>query len=91
MKIRVAILGIVTAATIVAQGGYSGPGRYEIVNEKNHLALALDPTDQTMVAQMEPHGGDTEQWFVESKPEGLLIRSALDGRALTITANARSA
>ena len=91
MKICIALAGILTAGLAAAQGGFNGPGRYEITNERNGKALALDPRDQTTVAQVSPRGDDTQQWLLEPGPNGgFFIRSALDGRALTITQNARS-
>lgn len=92
MKASIAIAGILTAATAFAQGGFSGPGRYEITNLKTGKALALDPSDRTTVAQISPRDDETQQWIVEPGPGGAIyIRSALDGRALTVTRNARSA
>lgn len=83
---------MVTAAIASAQGGFTGPGRYEITNERTGKALALDPRDQTTVAQVTPRGDDTQQWLLEPGPGGsFFIRSALDGRAITLTRNANSA
>jgi len=91
MRLYVVIAGIVAAGVASAQGGFSGPGRYEIMNERSGRVLALDRGDQTTVVQMAAHGDDSQQWLLEPGPNGaLFIRSALDGRALTITRNARS-
>jgi hypothetical protein len=92
MRLSIAIAGILAAAVASAQGGFSGPGRYEIMNEKSGKVLALDPQDQTTVAQLSPRGDDAQQWLLEPGPNGsFFLRSALDGRALTLTKNARSA
>jgi len=92
MRLTLAIAGLVTAAVASAQGGFNGPGRYEIMNERTGKVLALDPGDQTTIAQVSPHGDDTQQWFIEAGPGGsVFIRSAFDGRAITLTRNANSA
>ena len=92
MKLPIAVAAMLIASVAYAQGGFGGPGRYEIMNERTGRVLALDRGDQTTVVQLAPHGADSEQWLVEPGPGGaLFIRSALDGRALTITRNARSA
>ena len=62
------------------------------MNERTGKVLALDRRDQRTIAQVSPHGDDTQQWFVEPGPGGsVFIRSALDGRAITLTRNANSA
>lgn len=92
MKLSLAIAGTLAAVVASAQGGFNGPGRYEIMNEKSGKVLALDPKDQTTVAQATPSGNDNQQWILEPGPGGtVFIRSALDGRAVTLTRNARSA
>src|SRR5579862_3146708 len=92
MKPSIAIAGFLMAGVAFAQGGFNGPGRYVITNERTGKALALDPQDQTTVAQLTLRGDDAQQWFLEAGPNGsVFIRSALDGRALTLTRNARSA
>jgi hypothetical protein len=45
-----------------AQGGFNGPGRYEITNVKSGKVLDLDRNDQTSVIQFSSRGTDNQVW-----------------------------
>ncbi len=66
-----------------AQGGFDGPGRYEITNLKSGKVLDLDRNDQTTVIQFSSRGTDNQAW--EIRPAGggfFFIRNAMNGFAL---------
>jgi hypothetical protein len=83
--------GILAATAASAQNGFSGPGLYEIMNLKSSRMMALDMKDRTSVIQIVSHSQEEQRWVVEPAPGGaFFIRSAVNGRALQITNNARS-
>ncbi len=85
------VTGILAAAIASAQNGFSGPGLYEIMNLKSSRMMALDMKDRTSVIQIVSRSQEEQRWIVEPGPGGaFLIRSAVNGRALQITNNARS-
>ncbi|HLJ48807.1 MAG TPA: RICIN domain-containing protein [Bryobacteraceae bacterium] len=66
-----------------AQGGFDGPGRYEITNLKSGKVIDLDRNDQTTVIQFSSRGTDNQAW--EFRPAGngfFYIRNAMNGFAL---------
>jgi len=50
------------ASLAMAQGGFGGPGRYEITNIKSGKVLDLDRNDQTTVIQYSARGTDNQRW-----------------------------
>jgi len=53
--------------------------------------MALDLMDRTSVIQIQSRSQEEQRWIVEPGPGGVfLIRSAVNGKALQITNNARS-
>ncbi len=90
--VAVAITGLVATSIASAEIGFSGPGLYEIMNKKSARMLALDTRDQTSVIQIASRSQEEQRWIVEPAPNGAFyIRSAVNGRALQITTNAKSA
>jgi hypothetical protein len=87
-----ALTGILAAGIATAENRFSGPGFYEIMNEKSQRMVALDPGDRASVIQIVSRSQEDQRWMVEPGPNGTFyIRSAIHGRALQITNNARSA
>jgi Ricin-type beta-trefoil lectin domain len=82
--------GMLAAALASAQNGFTGPGLYEIMNLRTSRMMALDMKDQTSVIQIASHSQEDQRWIVEPAGGAFLIRSAVNGRALQITNNARS-
>jgi len=83
--------GILAATIASAQNGFTGPGLYEIMNQKSSRMMALDMKDRSSVIQIVSHSQEEQRWIVEAGPGGtFFIRSAVNGRALQITNNARS-
>lgn len=90
-RIVIGTLALFAAPLAFPQGGFNGPGRYEITNLNSMRLMALDRNDRTTVVQLAPRGDDSESWVIEPGPAGsYFIRSALNGRALQITSNSKS-
>jgi hypothetical protein len=82
---------IALAGFAFAQGGFDGPGRYEITNLKSGKVLDLDRNDQTTVIQFSARQTDNQVWRVERGPEGsFFIRNVMNGKALQVTSNSKS-
>jgi len=87
---------VVVAAAIVwalylpckgsAQGGFDGPGRYEIVNLKSGKALDMDRNDQTTVIQFSSRGTDNQVWEIQPSGDSgfYYLRNAMNGSALEV-------
>jgi hypothetical protein len=87
----VTITGLMAAAISSAQIGFSGPGLYEIMNKKSSRMMALDLRDRSSVIQIQSRSKEEQRWVVEPGPGGtFFIRSAVNGRALQITSEAKS-
>jgi len=83
--------GAAMAAFGFAQGGFDGPGRYELTNLKSGKLLDLDRNDQTTVIQFSPRGAENQRWDIERAESGFYyIRNAMNGKALEITRNSNS-
>jgi hypothetical protein len=68
---------------LLAQGGFDGPGRYEISNVKSGKVLDLDRNDQTTVIQFSSRGTDNQSWFVRPAGAGYFyLRNGMNGYAL---------
>lgn len=80
------------AAAVFGQGGFGGPGRYEIFNVHSNKVLDLDRNDQTTVIQFEARGTDNQFWDIQQAgPNVFYIRNAMNGRALEFTRDSNSA
>jgi len=86
--LSVAVAGMVWAlclpCTASAQGGFDGPGRYEIVNLRSGKALDMDRNDQTSVIQFSPQGTDNQIWEIRPSrdPGFYYVLNAMNGSAL---------
>ena len=79
---NIALIGAI-AAFACAQGGFNGPGRYEIANLKSAKVLDLDRNDQTTVIQFSSRGTDNQRWDVEPADGGFVFfRNSMNGKAL---------
>jgi hypothetical protein len=66
-----------------AQGGFNGPGRYEITNLKSGKVLDLDRNDRTSVIQFSSRGTDNQAWEIRAAGGGFYsLRNAMNGNAL---------
>jgi hypothetical protein len=74
-----------------AQGGFNGPGRYEISDIQSGKALDMDRNDQRSVIQFELRRTDNQIWQIERASQGYyFIRNAMNGNALEAVSNRRS-
>ena len=74
-----------------AQGGFNGPGRYEITNSKSGKVLDLDRNDQTRVMQFSSRGTDNQAWDIQTAGGGRYsLRSVMNGNALEAVGNSNS-
>ncbi len=75
-----------------AQGGFNGPGRYEITNLQSGKVLDMDRNDQTSVIQFSSRGTDNQIWDVESASGGFYsFRNTMNGNALEALGTGNSA
>jgi hypothetical protein len=66
-----------------AQGGFNGPGRYEIGNVRSGKVIDLDRNNQTSVIQFSARNTDNQQWdIVPAEPRFWYFRNAMNGAAL---------
>jgi hypothetical protein len=67
-----------------AQGGFDGPGYYEIANLRSGKVLDLDRNDQTSVIQFSSRGTDNQVWEVRpaNEPGFFYLLNAMNGNAL---------
>ncbi len=80
-----------TASLAFGQGGFDGPGIYEIKNLKSGQALDLDPRDKVTLVQFPPRGTPSQQWAVSNAAPGyFFIRNVSTGRALEFTQDRNS-
>src|ERR1700730_5493185 len=80
-----------TASLALGQGGFDGPGTYEIRNLKSGKVLDLDPGDRVTLVQFPSRGTPTQQWMVSNAAPGyFFIRNIATGRALEITQDRNS-
>jgi len=69
--------------TAGAQGGFNGPGRYEITNLKSGKVLDLDRNDQTSVIQFSSRGTNNQAWDIRAAGGGFYsLRNVMNGNAL---------
>lgn len=66
-----------------AQGGFNGPGRYEIANVNSGKVIDLDRNNQTSVIQFSSRRTDNQQWDITpAEPGYWYFRNAMNGAAL---------
>ena len=77
------ILSLCVPFQAMAQGGFNGPGRYQISNVKSGKVLDLDRNDQTSVIQFSSRGTDNQVWDVREAGGGFYsLRNGMNGNAL---------
>jgi len=80
-------LALAAAATMPlparGQGGFNGPGRYEIANIRSGKVIDLDRNNQTTVIQFSSRNTDNQQWDITPAATGFwFLRNAMNGAAL---------
>ena len=74
-----------------AQGGFNGPGRYEISNLRSGKVIDLDRNDQTSVIQFAAHNTPNQQWDISPAQPGFwYFRNGMNGLALEAMGPANS-
>jgi hypothetical protein len=85
------VLALCLPSQAAAQGGFSGPGRYEITNSKSGKVLDLDRNDQTRVMQFSSRGTANQAWEIQAAGGGFYsVQSAMNGNALEAVGNSNS-
>jgi hypothetical protein len=84
-RITAVIVGLLLNGIAMAQGGFSGPGRYQITNIKSGKVLDLDRNDQTTIIQFSSRGTDNQTWDIQPARGGFFyIRNVMNGKALDV-------
>ena len=66
-----------------AQGGFSGPGQYEITNTRSGMVLEIDRNDQSSVMQSASRGTNSQVWEVRDADSGFYyLQNIVNGYAL---------
>ena len=74
-----------------AQGGFNGPGRYEITNSKFGKVFDLDLNDQTRLMQFSWRGTDNQAGEIQAAGGGLFsLRNGMNGNALEAVGNSNA-
>ena len=77
------LLALCLPPQIGAQGGFNGPGRYEISNLNSGKVLELDRNDQTRVIQFGSSGTGSQTWDIRAASDGFYsLQSVTNGSAL---------
>jgi hypothetical protein len=75
-----------------AQGGFNGPGRYEITNLKSGKVIDLDRNNQTTVIQFSARNTDNQVWEIRQANSGYyFILNGMNGNALDAPEDGNSA
>lgn len=89
MLLRI-LLPMALISTALAQGGFGGPGWYEIANVQSGKALSLD-RDMSRVTQFPQSNEEGQAWFFQAADPGFFfIRNGVNGNTLEPTAGANS-
>ncbi len=80
---NICVTALLPSALLFAQGGFNGPGRYEIMNAQSRKVLDLDRNDRRTIIQFESRGTDNQIWDISRAPNGAFyLINAMDGSAL---------
>ncbi|HYL75706.1 MAG TPA: DUF3011 domain-containing protein [Bryobacteraceae bacterium] len=90
-KILRVVAPVLLSWTLYGQGGFTGPGRYEITNLKSGRVLDLDRNDQTTVIQFASRGVENQTWDIVPAGRGYVyLRNGMNGYALDAGRGGRS-
>ena len=91
IALAVGLVSILFPATVSAQGGFTGPGRYQITNLKSGKVLDLDRNDQASVIQLSAGRSDSQIWDVQRAGSGFYtLRNVMSGTVLDAVGNRNS-
>ncbi len=81
----------ISTLPLLAQGGFNGPGLYEIRNIQSGRVIDLDRNDQRTVIQFESRNTDNQTWEAVPADNGyFFLRNGMNGYALTSSGRGNS-
>lgn len=79
------LLFTLASLALLAQGGFRGPGRYEIYSPLSRKVLDMDRNDRRTVIQFEARHTDNQTWDITDAGGGYYyIRNVMNGNALAV-------
>jgi hypothetical protein len=79
------ILLSLCGAALMAQGGFRGPGQYEIFSPLSRKVLDMDRNDRRTILQFESRRTDNQTWDITDAGGGYyFIRNVMNGHALAV-------
>jgi Ricin-type beta-trefoil lectin domain-like len=85
LRSRAFLLASLALCILRAQGGFTGPGRYQIASVKSGKVIGLDPNDPSIVIESSTRNTRDQLWEIRLADAGYwLIRNAMTGAALEI-------
>jgi hypothetical protein len=79
------LIPLLLSVASLAQGGFSGAGRYEISSPLSNKVLDMDRNDRRTIIQFEPRRTDNQFWDITDAGGGYYyIRNAMNGNALAV-------
>jgi len=82
---KLTILMGLTGVAMFAQGGFRGPGQYEIMSPLSRKVLDMDRTDRRTILQFESRRTDNQTWDITEAGGGYYyIRNVMNGNALAV-------
>lgn len=83
-----AFAAVLIPASAFAQGGFTGPGWYEITNVQSGRVIDLDSINGRTVIQFEPRGTNNQTWEIrQGTGGGYFFLNGMNGSALTALSN----
>lgn len=80
-----ALFLFLSSVALLAQGGFRGPGRYEIYSPLSRKVLDMDRNDRRTFIQFESRRTDNQTWDISDAGGGYFyIRNAMNGHALAV-------
>lgn len=80
------LLLVLASMALMAQGGFRGPGRYEIYAPLSRKVLDMDRNDRRTIIQYESRHTDNQTWDITDAGGGFyFIRNVMNGNALAVS------
>jgi len=85
------VVALLVPAALFGQGGFNGPGRYEIANVRSQKVIDLDRNDRRTVIQFESRHTPNQTWEIRpARGGGYYLINGMDGAALEEVSNRKS-
>ena len=82
-SLTLALVLAVSAVRAFSQGGFQGPGTYEIINRNSSKVVDLDSSDRVTVIQYDSRGTDNQRWQIRNADSGYVyLVNLMNGQAL---------